>query len=321
MYSRCYIQSSTRCFDISACQCAGCFQGCTSKHLRICTNDLDIATSLSCFAAGRVKRSTYTDYALFTAVKNNLTIDCLHRVSFHHPGIVDDGVDYTARITGCHEDDSAIGLNRSCIENLGICCCAVYRQVDFAIALKVDVEVIARCKSCRPEVRGDDSVIFYMICQKSYQAAFCFDCTFVDDCFIGGTREIILTSHKVLHTDILRGSNKTTDIYLSTFGKKHTILVDQENPSVRIQTALNTGCLGIASYHTVQGNGRLPWLIEVYRLTFRNIKALPIDCNLIRRLIDIHLCSIRTYRCCSRLDLSTRWHCICCTNANIRCRK
>ncbi len=112
----------------------------------------------------------------------------------------------------------------------------------------------------------------------------CGDAALVDHCVAASTVEHIAARQEITCAQVPCRRHQAAHIHLGSGRKEHAIRVDEEDLPVGLQGSLDQRDIG--AQHTIQGDRTGAGLYEVDRVVPSDRKALPVNGQLVRRLVD-----------------------------------
>ncbi|MCY1352805.1 hypothetical protein D9M69_391240 [compost metagenome] len=173
----------------------------------------------------------------------------------------------------------------------GIHRAAVHLQVEQAVAVEVDAEVLAGTQCHAAHLRLDHPVVADLGAEQGDAAAFTGgERTGVAHGGAGVAGEAVVAVEEVFVGDVPRGGHQATDVDLGGLAEHHPVGVDQEDLAVGVDAALDITAIG--TDHTVEGDGVFAGLVEADALVSADTEVVPVGDQFVGVLVDDHVLAI-----------------------------
>ena len=248
------------------------------------------AIALAAQCAG-IQPARYPDDTRIAAVQRDPAALALQGPGFDGALVVDHRLQQAVRASGGHQHLPAVGLQQAAVLRQGVHRGAVHLQVEQAVAVEVDAEVIARAERHAAHLRLDNAIVADPGTQQRHAATFGGrERTGVAHGGGGTAGEAVVAVDEVLITDVLRRSHQAANVDLGGLAEHHAIGVDQEHLAIGVNATLYIAT--IVANHPVEGDRVAAGLAERDAFGGAHTEFVPVGDQLVAALIDGHLLAI-----------------------------
>ena len=278
---------------------------CVCEVARALPTAADLNMSARC--AARVRTASRAKAHLSRSHADR-TRPAVHTARTHDAVLIDDGTRERVTRRRGHKDETAVRLDEPLVLDDLRERCFPGDNADLAVAVEVERHRFPRSERDRPLACDNDALVADIPAEES-------DCSFilrdkraaVDDLPVRRAEEGVASRHKVGVRDVHRGRGERADVDMCARGKENARRVDEEHAPVRLQRAEDLG--RVPAEDAVEQRRLCVRLKDIDALTRADVKRVPVDDGILRRLRDRHLRGVLRNLCGARSDLTALGQC------------
>ncbi|RDP83835.1 hypothetical protein C4A43_03346 [Escherichia coli] len=225
-----------------------------------------------------------------TAVQHNVAVLAVHATGLHHAAHIQHRVHQHIPAVGGQEHLAVPRADKPPVLHQGIHHITGYLYGGQAAIVQLQRDAFGGRQHRLPARCTDSAAVSDLIrCQHNIAARVRGQRPLVDNfcaLFLSAT-EGVTPVHKVVVFNVAGGGHKSCRIDAGILAKQHTVRVDQEHLTIRLQVTHDAGLT--APHHPVQRHGTAVGLVELHGVPLANIKTVPVCNHVLAVLVNVHL--------------------------------